>query len=148
MNAAVLDTSVVFKWFHHDNEEDVDAALLLRNAWMGGALEVHVPDLLVYELINSLVRKGRRTEDIEAAVSRSWVLGLTIHRVDEALSRSTVRLARKLGITAYDATFLALALELSVPLITADRLLKQQAEGGQAVVLLAEIGKETGGAQP
>lgn len=139
MNAAVLDTSVVFKWFHHDNEEDVDAALLLRNAWMGGALEVHVPDLLVYELINSLVRKERRTEEIEAAVSRSWVLGLTIHRVDEALSRSTVGLTRKFGLTAYDAAFLALALELSVPLFTADRPLHDRVAKAHSVILLSEF---------
>lgn len=81
-------------------------------------------------------------------MSGFWTLGIHIHPVDETISRSAMELAHRFDISAYDAAFLALALELSVPLITADRFLKQQAEGGQAVVLLAEIGKETGGAQP
>lgn len=140
MNAAVLDTSIVFKWFHHVDEENVDAALLLRDAWLGSALEITVPDLLVSELANALrSRKSLKPEDADAALGSFWSLGPSIYAVDETLSRSAVRLAYDCEITAYDATFLALSLELSAPLITDDRILHRRVMDKHAVMLLGEI---------
>lgn len=140
MNAAVLDTSVIFKWIHQDSEDDIDAALLLRDAWLGGALEIHVPELLVYELANALrFKKSLEPAGAHAVLSGFWSLGLELHPVDEAISRSALQLAHRFDISAYDAAFLALALELSVPLFTADRTLHRKAGGGRSVILLSEI---------
>lgn len=140
MNAAVLDTCIIFKWLHRLDEEDVDAALLLRDAWLGGALDITVPDLLVYELANTLrYKEPLEPEDADAVLSGFWSLGMELHPVDEAISRSAVQLAHRFDISAYDAAFLALALELSIPLFTADRTLHRKAGGGQSVILLSEI---------
>lgn len=140
MNAAVLDTCVIFKWFHHKNEEGVDAALLLRDAWLGGALEITVPDLLVCELANTFrYKEPLKPEDADAALGSFWSLGPSIYAVDETLSRSAVRLAYDCEITAYDATFLALSVLLQVPLITADRSLYRRVKDRHAVMLLTDI---------
>ena len=140
MNAAVLDTCVTFKWFHHLDEEDVDVALLLRDAWLGGALEITVPDLLVYELANTFrYKEPLKPIEADAAMSGFWSLGIQIHPVDETLARSAIQLAHKFDISAYDAAFLALAAELSVPLFTADRTLHKKAGKGHPVILLAEM---------
>lgn len=140
MNAAVVDTSVVFKWHHHTDEDDIEAALVLRDAWVGGALVITVPDLLVYELANSLrFKKGLKPGKAEAAMSGFWNLGMQIRPVDETLARSAIRLAHRFDISAYDAAFLALAKELSVPLFTADRTLHRKTGGERSVILLSEI---------
>ena len=48
----VLDASVVVKWF--SEEEYTDEALKMRGKFLAGECKIVVPDLLLYELANSL----------------------------------------------------------------------------------------------
>lgn len=140
MRTAVLDTSVVIKWFHRENEEDVDKALLLRQAYLEGALKVIIPDLLIYEFGNFLrYRSGLKSDDMLASIRALWSLGMEIHPIDSAMSESMVDLASRHGITAYDAVFVALSQSLSAPLVTADRMLQEKLGDDHAVMLLAQV---------
>ena len=145
MNAAIFDTSVIIKWFHRKHEDDVDKALLLRQAFLEGALKVIVPDLLVYELGNFLrFKSGLETVDALAAIRALWALGIDIHPIDSILSEQIVTLAFKHGITAYDAAFVALSQSLSFPLVTADRMLHEKLGDEYAVMLLAQVKGSSG----
>lgn len=140
MRTAVLDTSVVIKWFHRDNEEDADKALLLRQAYLEGALKVIVPDLLIYEFGNFLrYKSGLKPGDMLASIRALWSLGMEIHQIDSVLSELIVELASRHGITAYDAAFVALSQSLSAPLVTADRMLHEKLGDDHTVMLLAQV---------
>lgn len=140
MKSAILDTSVVIKWFHRENEEDVDKALLLRQAYLEGALKVIVPDLLIYEFGNFLRHgSGLKPDDMLAAIGALWSLGMDIQPIDPVLSEQMVQLACRHGITAYDAAFVALSQSLSVPLVTADLMLHEKCSKDHAVMLLSRL---------
>jgi predicted nucleic acid-binding protein len=51
--SAVLDSSVVLKWFRKD-EIWRDSALQLRQTYLDGHMLIYVPDLLIYEIANVL----------------------------------------------------------------------------------------------
>jgi predicted nucleic acid-binding protein len=144
LKSAVLDTSVVIKWFHRKNEEDVDKALLLRQAYLEGALNVIVPDLMIYEFGNFLRHKsGLKAGDQLTSIRALWSLGMEIHPIDSILSERMVQLALRYGITAYDAVFVALSQSLSAPLVTADQMLHEKLRNDHAVLLLAQVGIES-----
>lgn len=52
LDHAVLDSSVIIKWF--SEEEDTDIALSLRERNINGELMIAVPDLSLYEVANAL----------------------------------------------------------------------------------------------
>ena len=140
MKSAVLDTSVIIKWFHRTGEEDADAALVLRDAYLNGALKISVPDLLIYEFANTLRFKAKlKATDTAKMVKNLWNLGLAIHPIDQTLVSSIVDIAYRHEITIYDAAFVALANHLSSTLITADRTLYEKTKDNNGVILLANL---------
>ncbi len=140
MNTAVLDTSVIIKWFYHENEPDLEPALLLREAYLQGELDVIIPDLLIYEFGNFLrFGSGMTTAQMDETMRNLWSLGLAVYPLDESLSQEMARIAGEHDLTVYDAAFLALSKKLSATLVTADRLIHERAGGKNAVVLLSEM---------
>lgn len=89
--------------------------------------ELHAPTLIGYELANVALKKSSRSGDVLAADAlvgfRS--LDLELHSVDFV---ETLALARRYGLTAYDAAYLWLAAELRTPLATFDRRLGEAAQ--------------------
>jgi len=117
----VLDTSVVVKWFSSVNERDSQKSLQLRQAHMDNSVTLTAPDLLYYELANALRYNPAFTaRDVDVAVESIFKLGMDTRQVNPELISNAIELAYKMGITVYDACFLALAQELDAVLITAD----------------------------
>jgi predicted nucleic acid-binding protein len=112
LKTAVLDASVMGPWF----SGPVGAALLAE--YEGGELVAHVPGLLFLELLNVAGRQLRWAEDrLQELADR---LGRSrVDVIDPELGRVANWVAR--GLTAYDASYVALAEQLGVPLVTADR---------------------------
>ena len=100
--------------------------------------DLHAPHLLDVELLHALRRlvlAGQLSED-RAADARTDVADLTVVRYGPgALADRTWELRHNL--TAYDATFIALAEALNAPLVTCDARLAR-APGSSAVVELYE----------
>jgi predicted nucleic acid-binding protein len=85
-------------------------------------LEVHVPALLLYEVGNILLLKTRLgPAGLDDAIARLETLPVVVAPPATPLLKRAARLVRELGLTFYDASFLALAMELDCPYITADR---------------------------
>ena len=117
MNELVLDSSVVLKWFKPENETDVEAARALESQYAHGELLVTVPPLLFIELLNVAARRWSWTgTDLEALAEAIGDLGFRV------IQPPLVRIAHwaSVGLTAYDACYVALAEERRVRLITAD----------------------------
>jgi predicted nucleic acid-binding protein len=81
--------------------------------------ETHAPDLLDHELVNVALKKQRAGLGAAARESLQMLqtLEITRHRVDPLLQWE---LASQHGLSAYDAAYLALAVELGCPLVTFD----------------------------
>lgn len=118
----VVDTSVLIKWIKTKDEDLLNEARRLLADIERRPLEVHVPALLLYEVGNILLLKT----DLDAAglndaLSNLESLPFTVAPPATPLLRRAARLGRELGLTFYDASFLALAVEMDCPFVTADR---------------------------
>lgn len=120
----VVDTSVFIKWVKTKDEDLVAEARRLLAEVETRPREVHVPALLLYEVGNILVLKTRlSTPALQAAVERLEGLPFKVAPPATPLLKRAASLSRKHGITFYDASFVALAVELDCPFVTADRRL-------------------------
>lgn len=119
MNEAVLDASVVLKWFRK-TETHSDAAQRLRDAFQTGALSVVVPPLLHIEIINAAGRVWQWPRAALLNLAQAMdTLGFRIREAPlAAIAEWTAR-----GLSAYDSAYVALADVHRLPLITEDRLI-------------------------
>ncbi|MHB8859029.1 MAG: type II toxin-antitoxin system VapC family toxin [Thermoleophilia bacterium] len=144
MRSAVLDTSVLIKWVHQEDEENLGEALLLRKAYLDGKLEIIIPDLAIYEFSNFLrFRSGLPAALMQRLLDDFWSLGISIFPVDRELSQRALHFASLYSLTVYDGAFVALSSLLETTLVTADRKLHVSVSGKEAVLLLAELGRRS-----
>ncbi|HEY0513228.1 MAG TPA: type II toxin-antitoxin system VapC family toxin [Thermoanaerobaculia bacterium] len=126
----VVDASVGAKLFLP--EEFSDKAEELFRELVGIRKRFFVPDLFFIECANIFWKHVRRfgLRADEAQESLQDLRGLALLSVSSTtLLSDALDLALELGISAYDAAYVALAQDLSVPLVTADRKLIRKLEG-------------------
>ncbi len=125
MTSLVVDSSVVFKWYRQPGDEDyVPQAVSILERHLHGDIEIHVPDLLFYELGNILrLKESLVSKDALTILRETFALALQIHPIDLPLSEEAFRFAREHDITFYDASFVALSHLLQASFITADKKL-------------------------
>lgn len=113
----VLDASVIFKWFHTEGEPHLEAAASLRTQFESGELTVFVPRLLALEILNVAGRRWKWAESALKTLAEALaVSGLQFREPElEYVAKWTAR-----GLTAYDASYVALAESEGMQLITDD----------------------------
>ncbi|MCS7385775.1 MAG: type II toxin-antitoxin system VapC family toxin [archaeon GB-1867-005] len=118
----VVDASVICKWFV---EEDYSReAGLLRDAYASGLIDVVVPSLVYYEVLNALKYSGEFGEDELKEVARILEdCQFTEFSLKGGVALKAVEIAMRKGLTLYDASYAALAYELNAVLYTADEKL-------------------------
>jgi predicted nucleic acid-binding protein len=126
MRSFVVDASVVVKWFLPEEHTELAATLLNEH------IALYAPDLLFLE-VGSVVwqraRKGSvREEDARAVLDGLVGLDLNVTHSWQ-IAQSALSLALSTNQTIYDCTYLAVAVERNVPLVTADRKLVQGLQG-------------------
>lgn len=120
MTEAVLDASVILKWFRGRGERNLAAARSLRAAFEAGELLVLAPPLLRLEIVNVAGRRWSwdETSLVELAAALDE-LGFELREPGLAdVARWTAK-----GLTAYDASYVALAETEALRLITDDDLI-------------------------
>ena len=126
MTIAVLDASVVLKWFGDEDKRHPDPARALRLAFAAGELVVLAPPLLFLEIINVAGRRWRWTDQALRELAHALdQLGFEVQEPD--IERVAFWVGR--GLTAYDAAYVTVAETQGVPLVTDDRLILQTAAG-------------------
>ena len=123
--AFVPDASVAAAWVLPDEEAALADIALDR---LGGET-VKVPGVFWHELRNLLLsaeRRGRIDEN-HAAASMTRLRRLPIHSADDADDNVVMSLARVHRLTAYDASYLALAIREGCALASLDRRLNEAA---------------------
>lgn len=121
--AFVLDASVAIAWVVASQATAYTKAVRRR----ARREPYHVPVIFAVEITNVLVvleRRGILTEHgAEAAASVLSRLNPIVHEISLDISQLR-NLANRFNLTAYDANYLALALELRLPVACGNRPLK------------------------
>lgn len=120
MTEAVLDASVLLKWFRTEGENQLAAARSLRAAFERGELVVHAPPLLHLEVVNVAGRRWGWDEAALLALAAA-LAELGFELAEPRLGSVASWTAR--GLTAYDAAYVALAETEAIALVTDDALI-------------------------
>lgn len=142
MTAIVIDASVAVKWLLGD-EEHVPQALALRRVIISRDLTVAVPPIFPFEVAHTLVRAARRgrlgPDQLERGLRAVVDLGFEVV-ADPEVALAALDLASRLGTSAYDAAYLAVAIARRATFVTADRPLHDTAlAAGQDVAWLGDL---------
>ncbi len=121
--AFVLDASVAIAWVVPSQATAYARRLRLR----ARREPYHVPAIFAAEITNVLVVLERRAILSERSAEAAADVLNRLNPIVHELSLGVVQLrnlANRFGLTAYDASYLALALELRLPIACGDRPLK------------------------
>ena len=135
ISIVVPDASVLLKWvLPGDDEPGAGSAMELLDEARAGAIKLVVPQLWLYEVGNTLVRRFpcQANELLACLVD----FQLTEAQVDARWRNQTVYLAVSYGVTFYDAAYHAVALIRGGIFVTADERYVRRASNGGNVVLL------------
>ena len=130
MKHVAVDASFCGAWVLED-ESSAEAEALLQ-AVESGEAALLVPALWKYEMLNllrSACRRGRLTVE-DATAAQAALSRIPLEKVDvpDAIAEAEIlRLAQAHNLSAYDASYLELAIRFHVPLRTADSALKDAA---------------------
>ncbi len=117
MTELVLDASVVLKWFHSQDEPNVEQARSVRAQFETGALSAFAPSLLWLEVVNVAARRWKWGKpQLEELATTLPNLGFELFEPAlSAVARWTAT-----GLTAYDAAYVAIAEQTGAKLLTDD----------------------------
>jgi len=139
MSVYVVDASVALKWYVPEiHSEDALRVLEPGN-------QLHVPDLLHAEAGNILWKKSRRGElstGEARRIARALLVAPLAAHASATLLEGALDIATLTDRTVYDAMYVALAVALGGPLVTADRRLANALEGtafGRHVVWVEDL---------
>ncbi|MEO3998236.1 type II toxin-antitoxin system VapC family toxin [Mesorhizobium sp. CAU 1732] len=121
----VVDSSVAISWVIADE----DSTLARQALAMVYAEDMIAPRIFWYEFRNTLIvneRRGRIRED-ETAQAIAVIEALDPVLFNDHDDRKIVRLARRHGLSVYDAAYLELAARKNEALVTLDRKLETAA---------------------
>jgi predicted nucleic acid-binding protein len=134
----VVDASVIVKWYVP--EGNYAAARAMRTV----ETQLAAPDLLFIEMSNSLwklVRRGEMAAPRAIEIIEEITASPFVTFSEQSLAQDALDLAVATGLTAYDASYVALAIRLDKILITADERLVRKVAGTRSanhVTLLAD----------
>lgn len=127
--AIIIDASVAAKWLLSDEADFI--ADSIKRAFVDRQITVAVPIFIFYE-VNNLLKSAVLSNRISSQDSLDFCenflnLNFNIHS-SKLLLKNTLRTALKLEISSYDASYIALAEYLQIPLYTADEKLVKKAK--------------------
>lgn len=144
MKELVVDASVVLKWYLPD-ELFGDEALKVLHQYVEGQIDLFAPTLLSYEILNALFVAERmgRVENRVTRESFQAFLDLQINLIDPlAEHKGILSLAGSFQKSAYDASYLYLAKNRDVELLTGDKRLFNSVKGKlKWVIWIGQLGK-------
>ncbi|MBA3746203.1 MAG: type II toxin-antitoxin system VapC family toxin [Solirubrobacterales bacterium] len=121
MRTALCDTSVIVKWFYDEPGVDTPAARQIVKASDDGLVELKVLDLTYYEAANTFGKLGGSGVAVAGLLEEIRNVcgeGLVMDRPRRA---TAAEIADTAGLSFYDASYVAVARQHNLTLITADK---------------------------
>ena len=138
MSALVLDASLALQWFLEDEAGRQYSLSVLASLSNKRAV---VPVLWFYEVGNGLLMAYRRKrigfDQIDGFLTRLKALPIDAAQQVPTEVLALPALAQKHSLTNYDAAYLALAVQLHLPLATTDADLRRAAAGAGVEIVTA-----------
>jgi len=124
MKKILIDTSVVIKWYKTVGEERVIEARKYLKEYINNELKICVSQLTILELLNQAVSDVHFSqEQWRKIIDDFFQLSLEILYFDKELATKIYEIGKRYRLTAYDASYIALAQSLKTDFITADKKL-------------------------
>jgi predicted nucleic acid-binding protein len=130
----IVDASVSLKWVL-DDEDSVVPSIALRDDAHRGQVQMLAPSLWLYEVTNALVvaRLRGRIDNRQSHLALRLLRKVGVRLVDPE-PQDCLETAAELGISGYDAAYVALATAVEANLWTGDRRLWNKAGGKNETV--------------
>jgi predicted nucleic acid-binding protein len=118
----VLDSSLTLAWCFEDEASPETDEL---QDWLIADSRAYVPTLWYLEVANVLWSCERRRRLTESDSTRFLAVLTTLnvvtdHETEQHAGRTTLALARRYGLSVYDAAYLELALRMGLPIASKD----------------------------
>ena len=137
MEAAVVDASVIAKWFV--KEPYSNTSLRLREDYINLRIRLIVPHIMRYEVLNALkFSSGFGTQELIRVANSLEDYQFIEVPPDGKYAEETVRIAMDHGLTIYDASYVALGKVRGVAVYTADERLLEKTEELNFIIHLKE----------
>lgn len=121
----MVDASYALKWFLEE-EGSLEARQLLKEV-TNGSVELFLPQIFFFEFAAVLALKEKvPLEDVQTALIKVYELNSQTEFINLDRLLSAVKLSRLYKITVYDASYIALAQDLKIDFLTADKKLKDK----------------------
>lgn len=117
----IADASIIYKWITEEDADPDTPVLKLLRQFLDGKENVSIPDIVLYELANTLSTKtGLTFKEIEQAWNLFEKFNLKAINPSLKFIRKSIKFSRKYHVSVYDASYAVLALEKKCILLTAD----------------------------
>lgn len=119
MSEIIIDASVVVKWFIE--EIDSDKARFLRDKFIDGKIELTVPSLLYFEVLNALKYSQLfDPSELNDAGESLENYGFNVITIKNKIRKHMIKVAVDHEVSIYDASYLGLSIGLGKIYCTAD----------------------------
>ena len=121
----VLDASVIVKWFIDEN--DSNKAEIIKEQFINEKINIIIPSLLYYEVLNALkYSKLFNLDELNLVGESIENYGFKAIVIKDEIREKMVEIAIKHDISIYDASYIALAEKFNTQLITADEKISKK----------------------
>ncbi|MFO8018587.1 MAG: type II toxin-antitoxin system VapC family toxin [Promethearchaeia archaeon] len=119
MDKLIVDANILVKWFIQEKNSNI--ALMIRDKFLDGKVELIIPHFLFYQVLNALKYSGLFTrEEINNAGVSLENYRFTSKRIQGEIRESMVKIAIRHNISIYDAAYIALSINWGEIFCTAD----------------------------
>jgi predicted nucleic acid-binding protein len=137
----VIDSSVAFKWVVP--EQNTDKALLLRDDFRNGLIELLAPDVFAVEIAHGLTRAERQGRIAVSEAATFWTDAMKTAPLLFAslpLMPRAIEISSQMRVGVYDCLYVALAEKENCDFVSADgRLVKMLQPHFPFIVELAAL---------